>query len=101
MLWRSSFTIAAVAGAIGFVILGVSLREIPRYRILIYVLWWVAIPIYLLIAVVAAWEGLPDALDLRLSPIEIEGLLLTLLVFLGIQAAWVVAMAPREDEPAG
>lgn len=87
VLWRSSFTLAALAGAVGIFMLGMSLREVSRYRTLIYVFWWVAIPIYLLIAVIAAWDGMPAALNLRLSPIEIEGLLLTLLVFLGVQAA--------------
>ena len=51
----------------------------------------------MLVAVVAAFPGIPDALDLRLSSIEIEGFLLTVLVFLGVQAAWVVAMTPKAE----
>jgi hypothetical protein len=42
--------------------------------------------------------GIPDALDLRLTSIQIEAVLLTLLVFLGVQAAWVVAMTAPQDE---
>lgn len=46
----------------------------------------------------AAFEGIPDPLNVRLSSIEIEGLLLTLLVYLGVRTAWVVAVAPEEND---
>ncbi len=40
-------------------------------------------------------------LNLGLSSLEIEGFLLTILVFLGVQVAWVGAMTPRvESDPA-
>ncbi len=98
VLWRSSFTFAGLAGAVGIYLLGRSLRRVPGQAGLVLVFWFVAIPIYVLVAAVAAFEGIPDALNLRLSSIEIEGLLLTLLVFLGVQTAWVVAMAPEEKD---
>lgn len=96
-LWRWTFAIAALAGAAGVVLLGHTLQEVPHYRVLSYVFWWGVVPIYVLIAVVAVWEGLPETLDLRLTSLEIEGLLLTVMIFLGVQAAWVVAMAPRDE----
>jgi hypothetical protein len=80
--------------------LGRSLRDLTGETLLARVLWFVAVPIYLLVAVVAAIPGIPDALDLRLSSIEIEGFLLTVLVFLGVQAAWVVAMTPKAENEA-
>ena len=101
VLWRASFTFAGVAGAVGIAMLGQSLRDLTGETFLVRVLWWVAVPIYLLVAVVAAVPGIPEALDLRLSSIEIEGFLLTLLVFLGVQAAWVVAMTPEAENEAG
>jgi FtsH-binding integral membrane protein len=97
-LWRSSFTFAALAGAVGVFLLGRSLRGMPGQAGLVLVFWWVAIPLYLMIGAVAAFEGIPDTLNLQLSSIEIEGLLLTMMVFLGVQTAWVVAMAPREKD---
>jgi hypothetical protein len=98
VLWRVSFTVAALAGAVGVLLLGGSLRPVRRHAAVVLVLWWVVIPIYILIAIVAAFEGIPDALNLRLSSVEIEGLLLTLFVFIGVQLAWVVSMAPREND---
>lgn len=98
VVWRTLFTTAALAGAIGVVLLGLSLRRAHAYRRLVVVLWCVSVPIYLLIAVVAAFEGVPDALNLRLTSIQLEGLMLTLMVFLGVQLAWLVSMAPKREE---
>lgn len=98
ILWRTSFAFAGVAGAVGTAMLGRSLRELTGEGLLVRLLWWVAVPIYLLVAVVAAVPGVPEVLELRLSSIEVEGFLLTLLVFLGVQAAWVVAMTPKAEE---
>ncbi|HJU98703.1 MAG TPA: hypothetical protein VJ644_12065 [Jiangellaceae bacterium] len=101
VLWRASFAFAGVAGAVGTAMLGRALRDLTGEGLLVRLLWWVAVPIYLLVAVVAAIPGVPEALNLRLSSIEVEGFLLTLLVFLGVQAAWVVAMTPEgADESA-
>jgi hypothetical protein len=101
VLWRTSFTLAGVAGAVGIALLGQSLRDLTGETLLVRVLWWVAVPMYVLVALVAAVPGIPDALDLRLSSIEIEGFLLSLLVLLGVQAAWVVAMTPPTVDGAG
>jgi hypothetical protein len=100
ILWRASFAFAGVAGAVGIAMLGRSLRDLTGESLLARVLWFVAVPLYVLVAVVAAFPGIPDALDLRLSSIEIEGFLLTVLVFLGVQAAWVVAMTPKAENEA-
>jgi hypothetical protein len=80
--------------------LGQAVRDLTGESLLARVLWFVAVPVYLLVAVVAAVPGVPEALDLRLSSIEIEGFLLTVLVFLGVQAAWVVAMTPTAKDEA-
>ena len=53
------------------------------------------VPLYLLIALVAAIPPLGEALSGYLTPLQVEAILLCLLVFLGVQAAWVVAMAPK------
>jgi hypothetical protein len=100
ILWRASFAFAGVAGAVGIAMLGQALRDLTGETLLARVLWFVAVPVYLLVAVVAAVPGVPEALDLRLSSIEIEGFLLTVLVFLGVQAAWVVAMTPTAKDEA-
>jgi len=35
---------------------------------------------------------------LTLTPIEVEGLLFSTLLFLGVQEAWVVSMTPMDDQ---
>jgi hypothetical protein len=47
------------------------------------------------LALVAAVPPLGKALSGYLTPLQVEAILLCLLVFLGVQAAWVVAMAPK------
>ena len=36
-------------------------------------------------------------LGLTLKPIEVEGMLFSALLFLGVQEAWVVSMTPTEE----
>jgi len=54
ILWRASFTFAGVAGAAGIYLLGRSLIKVTSQARLVHLFWWVAVPIYLLIAAVAA-----------------------------------------------
>jgi len=54
-----------------------------------------AAPLYVVVALVAAIPPLTEGRGLALTALQIEGILLCLLVFLGVQAAWVVAMAPK------
>lgn len=54
------------------------------------------IPCYALALVVALKPSLVGSAGLALSPLEVEALLLSILVFLGVQEAWVVAMTPRQ-----
>jgi hypothetical protein len=97
-LWRASFGLAGLAGAIGLVMLGQELQATGGDTWVARLLQFVGAPLYVLVAIVAAIPGIPDALDLRLTSIQIEAILLTLLVFLGVQAAWVVAMTAPRDE---
>lgn len=97
-LWRASFGLAGLAGAIGLVMLGQALQATGGDLLVARLLQFVGAPLYVLVAVVAFVPGIPDALDLRLTSIQIEAVLLTLLVFLGVQAAWVVAMTAPQDE---
>jgi hypothetical protein len=48
------------------------------------------VPLYLAVAVVAAVPAVAASLPTNFTPIQVEALLVTLLVFLGTQEAWVV-----------
>jgi hypothetical protein len=97
LIWRLSFTIAGLVGAVGILLLTPSFAQATGQRLVASLLRWVGVPLYALIALVAAIPPLGRALTGYLTPLQVEAILLCLLVFLGVQAAWVVAMAPRAD----
>ena len=56
---------------------------------------WLTIALYVLIAVVAARPDLAGVLGGSLVPLQVEGLLLTLLVFVGVSVAWDFLAEPQ------
>ncbi|MBB5869486.1 cytochrome bd-type quinol oxidase subunit 2 [Allocatelliglobosispora scoriae] len=96
-LWRSSFAIAGIAGAIGVILLAPMVDRIRDGGLVAAALRFIVAPLYAVVAVVALFPGLPKALHLGLTPLQVEGILLCLLVFLGVQIAWAVHMAPRPE----
>jgi hypothetical protein len=97
-IWRVAFGSAGVIGAIGIAMLA---REIwaattARYSPILFAV--IGVPVYVLVVVVAFAPTLVAELGLTLEPIEVEGLLFSALVFLGVQEAWVVSMAPSAVE---
>lgn len=98
LIWRASFTVAGLAGALGSVLLGAALARNGQ-RLIGGLVQWLSTVFYLVVALVAAFPGLLSP-SLSMRPLQIESILLCLLVFLGVHAAWVVAMAPRPPESA-
>jgi hypothetical protein len=47
-------------------------------------------PVYVLIALVAVFPGLPAALNLALRPLQVEAILVMMLLLLGLRASWLV-----------
>lgn len=93
-LWRASFTAAGLAGAAGSVMLSAALTRLPGQRLVANLMAYAAVPLYVIVAVVAGIPAL-TVTGSGLTALQVEGILLCLLVFLGVQAAWVVAMAPK------
>jgi hypothetical protein len=56
---------------------------------------WLTIGLYALIALVAAVPGLAGIFGGTLKPLQVEGLLLTLLVFVGVSVAWDFLAEPQ------
>lgn len=90
-VWRTSFALAGVAGAAGSVMLAKAIRGLPRQSLVANLIAFGAVPLYAVAAVIAVTPPLSGAL----SSLQVEAILLCVLVFLGVQAAWVVAMAPK------
>lgn len=94
-VWRFAFTIAGVFGAVGVWMLAKELRRSTDAKVVPEIFAAVGIPVYAAVIVVALFPDLMANLGWALKPIEVEGLLLTILVFLGVQEAWVVSMTPH------
>ncbi len=97
-VWRIAFTLAGVAGGIGVWMLARELLRSTDAEVVPYVFAAVGIPLYILVIVVALCPTQINDLGWSLKPIELEGLLISALVFLGVQEAWVVSMTPKRKE---
>jgi hypothetical protein len=99
-VWRVAFSLAGLAGAAGVLMLAYETSVQTTARILPTLFAVVGTPLYALVAFVALFPGIVRDSSLELTPIEVEGSLLTILVFLGVQAAWFVHMTPSKAESA-
>jgi len=94
LIWRLTFGTAGIAGMIAVI---VASRGIPgptgaiaavgRYE-------WLALPLYFTLTVVAFRPELVRD-TLQLEPLQVEGVVMTLLVFLGILFAWALFTEPQ------
>src|SRR5690606_33605242 len=90
IVWRVVFAISGAFGVAGVLLYRRALLEeydVPR---LAAVVGWVVLPIYVAIVVLALVPTLPASLGLALSAIQVEAILVSLVLFLGVQAAWIL-----------
>lgn len=92
MVWRVSFGIAGVIGTIGVALLARDVRATTDAKVAPALFLLFGVPIYLLVVVVAVFPQAFAGGDFK--AIQAEATLVTLLVFLGVQEAWVVSMTP-------
>lgn len=97
-VWRFAFAFAGVAGGIGVALLAAELWRSTDSTVVPWAFAIVGIPVYVVVTIVAIAPTVIADMGLVLEPIEVEGLLLSALVFLGVQEAWFVAMTPRREE---
>lgn len=105
LVWRTVFTVSAVFGIAGVVLYRRALVEeydLPR---LAAVVGWVVLPVYVLIAILALVPTIPADLGLSLKGIQVEAILVSMVLFLGVQAAWILIVEPprpaAEDDEGG
>jgi hypothetical protein len=84
-LWRISFAIAAAGGAVVLVLVrGAAPTRLGLAGYLAAVL------LYALIAIVAIAPSVVADLGISVRPLRVEAVLLTVLVFLGVNVAWLL-----------
>ena len=99
IVWRSAFAVAGAIGAVGVLMLSAELRRISDARIAPALFVVFGVPLYLAVAVVAAVPALSASFPAGFTPIQVEALLVTMLVFLGTQEAWVVRLPATPKQP--
>jgi len=92
ILWRTSFAIVAIGGAVVLIVLrGAAVGKVGL------IAYTVAIVLYALIGLLAIAPGLVGDLGLQVTPVRVEAVLLTVLVFAGVNVAWLLLF---EEAPA-
>jgi hypothetical protein len=99
ILWRLTFLTAGVLGLIGAGYVVRTLTDEADCPRLVRVIEWVAIPIYAIIAVVAVVPEAVKRIGLNLTPLQVEGISLAILLFFGVQAAWILMVEPPRESP--
>jgi hypothetical protein len=94
LVWRLTFGTAGIAGMVAVVLASRGVTEPSGAIAMVGRFEWLALPLYLVITVVAiAPEAVKNATGLQ--PLQIEGAVMTLLVFLGIVFAWALFTEPH------
>ena len=98
--WRAAFFVGGALGAVESVVVAVS-SEVAPSRVGTG-LAWLSVVAYALVAVMALWPTLLQDLDVDISALAAEAVLLMLLVVLGTHLAWAwfVAGGSEGEEPA-
>jgi hypothetical protein len=91
VLWRVTFATAGVAGLIGSLLLVATMGRRASDVALVFLLQWVAVPLYAVVTMVAVNPDLASGIGL--TPLQVEGITLVVLILLGTQSAWLVTFA--------
>ena len=97
-IWRVTFTLAGLAGAAGVLLVVPVLRKAPLSvgsRGAAAFMLGAGLPLYALVTLVAAVPGVHEAVSDKLTGLQTEAILFSVLVLLSVQVAWSVAMMPK------
>jgi hypothetical protein len=88
LLWRITFTVSAILGAVEAGFLLATTRRAQGSR-----LWrgahYAGGTLYLLVAMFAVFPSLVDDLGFHVKTLQVEGVFLALIIFLGVQSSWI------------
>ncbi len=103
-VWRAAFVTAGIVGILGVVLVLRAIREDLDAPRLARVVQWFVLPVYAVITILAVDPTIPARLGLGLSAIQVEAIVVSILIFFGVEAAWVMMVEPRreaDDDPGG
>jgi hypothetical protein len=94
-LWRASFAIVAIGGAV--VLIVVRGPAVGKLGLTAYIF---AIALYALIGILAIAPRIVGGLGLGATPVRVEAVLLIILVFAGVNVAWLLLFEEAQSEGA-
>ncbi len=105
-VWHAVFALMGAVGVVESALLIAGMRGLSARGPLVTAADWMSLLVYALVVLVALWPRIPQELGLGLRPLEAEGILVALLLFLGVTlaAALFVTTGPggeRSGEPRG
>jgi hypothetical protein len=96
-IWRTAFGLAGALGAAELILSVAYASSEPRRARRIQALLTLTLPLYLLIVAIAIHPSLAADAGIHLKPLETEAIVVSLLLFLGINYAWLLFMEPAYD----
>ncbi len=99
LVWRISFAVSGTIGVLGVLLVIRALIEEADCPRIVRGIQWIVLPIYVLITALAVAPDLIAGLGLRLSALQVEAIIVAILLFFGVQSAWVL-MIELGDVPA-
>ena len=84
-LWRTSFAIVAIGGAV--VLIALRGAAVGKFGMIAYIF---AIVLYALIGLLAIAPRIVGGVGLDATPVRVEAVLLTILMFAGVNVAWLL-----------
>ena len=93
-----SLAVAGAIGVAGVALIAQTLRQDADCPKIVRWLQWVVLPIYIVITALAVAPGIVAALGLGLTPLQTEAIVLSLLLFFGVQTAWFLLLEPTREE---
>lgn len=100
-LWRVTFVTAGIAGIVATALVVRTLREEHDTPRLARAIEWIAIPVYAVVTVIAAVPEIVNGAGIGLTALQVEGIILAVLLFFGVQAAWILMVEPPKDPASG
>jgi hypothetical protein len=94
-LWRLAFGISAAVGAAEIVLSLAYVNAEPSRKTRVQWLLALTLPLYPVILAVAIHPSLAPDLGVHLKPLETEAVVVSLLLFVGINYGWLLFMEPE------
>jgi hypothetical protein len=101
LIWRAVFSLAGLFGVVGVILFRQALIEDHDTPRLVVVVEWVVLPIYVCITLLALFPTIPKDLGMSLTGIQVEAILVSLLLFFGVQGAWILMVEPLRPTGSG